>query len=61
MTSPDDSWDYVVIVLDRGYGIGDVQGPFSGLDATVAADEMQQRLAARGLDRLEVRVARLHS
>jgi hypothetical protein len=52
--------DYLVVVLDGAYGIGEVHGPYSGLDATVAADALQRRLAARGFGDLEVRVARLH-
>jgi hypothetical protein len=51
---------YLVVVLDGAYGIGEVHGPYSGLGATVAADALQRRLAARGFDDLEVRVARLH-
>jgi hypothetical protein len=52
--------DYVVIVLDGGYGIGEVHGPYSGFGATVVADGLRRRLTARGRDDLEVRVARLH-
>lgn len=46
--SPTGSWDrYVVLVLNGAQGIGDAQGPFDGLIATLTADELRRKYLPR--------------
>ena len=51
---------YALIVVDPQTSATDIYGPYEGLGAITAADELRRSLDAEGLDDVEVRVARMH-
>ena len=56
----DDCDGYALLVIDPQTGATDIHGPYEGLRAVVAADDLRRSLDAEGLDDVDVRVARMH-
>ncbi len=51
---------YALLVVDPQTGATDVHGPYEGLGAVTAADELRRSLDAEDLDDVDVRVVRMH-
>jgi len=51
---------YIVLVLDPQTHEADAHGPYDGIDATEAADQLRHDFDTAGLADVEITVTRLH-